>query len=113
MSTDTGGGLENTNYKTNTKPVQLEHSIKEGIESASTEEKLVIYAEGNYSFLCQSKNIIGLILRFLQCQQSLPLTCLHLTDVIFLISFCISSLLDQKIFQLSVLLVALQVKEAF
>lgn len=50
MSTDTGGGLENTNYKTNTKPMQLEHSIKEGIESASTEEKLVIYAEGNYSF---------------------------------------------------------------
>lgn len=47
-STDRGGGLENTNCKTNIPPkssyhysmplVHLEHSIKGGIESASTEE---------------------------------------------------------------------------
>lgn len=118
MSKDIGGWLENTNCETNTKHVLSAAGAQhKGRNRACISwRNLVIYAEGNYSFFffsCQSKNIIGLIFRFLQCQQSPPLTHLHLTDVIFLISFCISSLLDQKICQLSVLLVALQVKEAF
>lgn len=82
------------------------------IINASAEEIWLYLLRGMIAFYVRSKTELVWSLGFCNV-NSLPLTLLHLTDVIFLISFCIYSLLDQKICQLSVLLVALQVKGHF